>query len=106
MRSAGAETLSVIQRVFMSFLKASAHLPAGIFGTGTKRINVSVFESVFAACCASAYKSPLVQVVALEASKIEALKADAEFILASTARTADSANVAIRLRKAREILGS
>src|SRR5258708_4514457 len=106
MRSAGEETLSSIQRVFMSFLKASTHLPAGIFGTGTKRINVSVFESVFAACCASAYKSPSAQVVALEASKIEALKTDAEFIAASTARTADSTNVAMRLRKAREILGS
>ena len=104
MRSTPDPTLLVMRKIFLEFLGATSHLPEGIFGTGTKRINVSVFESVFAACCARAYEYPSESVAAIEAAKVEALKADGEFISASTARTADSTNVALRLRKAREIL--
>lgn len=105
MRSAREDELALIRRVFTLFLEASGHLPEGIFGTGTKRINVSVFESVFTACCTSAFESQGVDpVLALDAAKINALKADDDFIAASTARTADSANVTMRLRKAKEIL--
>jgi hypothetical protein len=106
MRPASEQKLVRIRRVFMLFLAASEELPEGVFGTGTKRINVSVFESVFAACCRLAYESESEGVRPLDATKIEALKADPDFIAASTARTADSANVAMRLRKAREILGT
>jgi hypothetical protein len=106
MRSIGDNELSEIERVFLSFLHACAHLPVGIFGTGAKRINVSVFESVFAAACRPVLEVPGAEVSLLHAAKIEALKADSEFIEASTARTADSSNVAMRLRKAREILGT
>src|SRR5262249_5145052 len=104
MRSASKENLSALRRVYYQFFNAAAALPEGIFGTGGKRITVSVFESVFAASCAKAFSDENLKVGDLDAEKIRALKADKEFSEASTSRTADSANVQTRLRKAREIL--
>ena len=104
MRSASKQTLTSLRKVYYQFFDAAALLPEGIFGTGGKRITVSVFESVFAASCAKAFAEESSKVEGLNAEKIKALKADKEFNEASTSRTADSANVQTRLRKAREIL--
>jgi hypothetical protein len=104
MRRASREQLEAIKRLYLAFFNASRDLPQGIFGTGTRMITVSVFESVFAATCAASYSNDNVPVPQLNAAKINALKADEEFSRASDQRTADSANVQTRLRKAREIL--
>ncbi len=104
MRAAKKQTLTALRKVYYQFFDAAAALPDGIFGASGKRITVSVFESVFAASCASAFADESSNVGNLDAEKIRALKADKEFSEASTSRTADSANVQTRLRKAREIL--
>ena len=104
MRSAKKEVLATLRKVYFQFFEAAAPLPDGIFGAGGKRITVSVFESVFAATCAKAFRGEAETVSPLAADKINALKADQEFINATTSRTADSVNVQTRLRKAREIL--
>jgi hypothetical protein len=104
MRSASKEQLTRLKHVYLSFFGAASDLPAGIFGTGSRLITVSVFESVFAACCERAFAEGREAVPKLDASKIEALKSDEEFGNASSYRTADSASVQTRLRKAKEIL--
>lgn len=104
MKSVAAERLELMQRLFDAFLDAAADLPSGTFGTGAKRINVSVFEAVFAACCQTGFESGSGNVEPLQLNRIQTLKGDPDFIAASTARTTDKANVAVRLSKARQIL--
>lgn len=103
MRKAPANELQRLAEIFGRFLDAAAHLGPGAFGTRGKRVNVSIFEAVFAACCAPAYfKSGAI--FELTQDRLSALKADKDFSAASTARTADRVQVETRLRRAREVL--
>lgn len=103
MRSTAEGELERLSSIFDKFLSAASHLPPGTFGTRGKKVNISIFESVFAAACSAAYggHGP---VAPLDEQGIAALKLDKEFNAASTARTSDRGQVATRLKRARELL--
>jgi Protein of unknown function DUF262 len=103
MRRASEPELTRLSAIFDGFLIASGHLPQGSFGTRGKKVNISIFEAVFAACCAEAYSkgSPVAQ---LDEYKLATLKADKDFSAASTVRTTDRLQVERRLKIARDLL--
>ena len=105
MRKAPGTELARLSSVFDQFLHAAEHLPLGSFGTRGKRVNVSIFEAVFAACCEKAYRAEGA-VVPLSEVTMTAVKEDKDFSAASTVRTADRQQVARRLLRARELLAA
>lgn len=105
MRNVSQEQLQKLEAVFLSFLEATRSLPPGLFGTRSRKLNVSVFESVFAASCGPMYAGRKGQVETLEEGTIRALKGDREFVDASSTKSTDKAKVSVRLSKARSSIG-
>jgi uncharacterized protein with ParB-like and HNH nuclease domain len=103
MRRAPESELTRLSSVFDGFLTAAQHLPQGAFGTRGKKVNISIFEAVFAACCARAYIYGG-SVTPLDEQKLTVLKSDKDFSAASTVRTTDRGQVEARLKRARELL--
>ncbi len=103
MRAASADNLAKARRVFEQFLDRTATFPPGAFGTRQKKLNISVFESVFAAVCRPAWREGR-DIGTLELNKIERLKSDTDFVEAASRGTADTSKVELRLRKARDFL--
>lgn len=94
----------LLQKIFSSFLEECADFPARIFGTANRKVNVSVFESVFSAACASGFADGTGTVHCLCRDRIEKLKNDSAFLDASSTRSTDTENVRIRLERAKELL--
>lgn len=103
MQRASPELLKRLDAIFAEFLAASASLPPGAFGTHAKKLNVTVFEAVFAAACSGAYNDKSA-VAPIEASKIQELKSSADFMSAASAKSTDKSRVETRLNRARTIL--
>ena len=93
------------EQLFNAFLGACADLPdTALFGQGNRKLNVSTFEAVFAAACATPRKDGVPTVAKLSPAKVEELRTDAEFIASTKTSAADTANVQARLRIARGLL--
>jgi hypothetical protein len=104
MRRKTAEELQHLEALFVSFLNASESLPEGVFGTRSRKLNVSVFESVFTAAAEPMYKKAAAEVATLDLERIDKLKTDREFVDAASTKSTDKNKVATRLRKARSVL--
>jgi len=90
-----------------AFLQACEPLPTGTFGTRSKKLNMSVFEAVFAATCAQAYESGqggALAIAPFDAASIDMLKKDEVFANAASTKSSHTVNVQARLRRARQIL--
>lgn len=98
------EQVRRLEAVFSSFLDACRSLPKGIFGTRSRKLNVSVFESVFAAACGRALKGNK-RVRELSEDSIVALKSDPDFVSAASTKSTDKKKVEIRLSLARKFIG-
>lgn len=90
--------------ILSSFLDMCVDFPAGIFGTSSRKVNISVFESVFSAACEAGYKNETGHVALICESKIDELKKDAAFLDAARTKSTDTEKVKTRLRRAKEIL--
>ena len=95
--------LSRLTDVLSQFFLACAHLPDGIFGTRSKKVNVSIFEAVMSAICRDAYLHGG-NIHPLEAAAIDRLKQDKDFITAASSQSTHKTQVEKRLRIARSIL--
>ncbi len=104
MTNAGPADLKHLEEVFLAFLEATNSLRPGVFGTRSRKLNVSVFESVFAAAAAPMYEGVRNHVEPLSEGKVDALKSDREFIDAASTKSTDKKKVAVRLAKARSAL--
>ena len=67
---------------------------------------MSVFDAVFAAVCRPMWKETTKNVASIDASKLEQLKVDPEFVRVTQKATAQTANVSKRLERAKAILAS
>jgi hypothetical protein len=92
-----------LENVYNRFLQGCQVLPRGIFGTRTRKLNISVFESVFAAACLPAYSS-MTDIATFDEGRISRLKNDSEFLDAASTKSTNKTKVALRLQKAREFL--
>jgi hypothetical protein len=94
--------LAELKDIFERFVDSCSGLPARAFyGKLSGKFNVLLFEAVFAAQAAALHQGigrPL------EASRLESLKEDREFVGAMQQSTTDKANVSLRLRRARELV--
>ena len=104
MQSESEEEFQLLEKMLSSFLDLCSDFPPGIFGTSTRKLNISVFESVFSAACKSGYADRTGLVSPICETKINELKKDHAFLDAASTKSTDTINVQTRLRRAKELL--
>jgi len=104
MQSINFEELFLLENQFNNFLNICQQFPKGIFGTRTKKLNISVFEAVFSAACKNGYLTKSGEVFPISESKIANLKSDTQFMDAASTKSTNKEKVDIRLNRARNIL--
>lgn len=104
MRNKKADDLVFLEAMFKSFLNASTNLPSGVFGIRSRKLSVSVFESVFSAACRPVYERANSSVSLLRAGEIAELKKDPDFIDAASTKSTSTMKVTERLKIARSVI--
>lgn len=99
------EQITYLESLFSSFLHACEALPATTFFSKQGKFNISLFDATFAATCATPFAQRDLITQPLDPTRVNVLQEDPEFSKASQSKTASTANVTTRLRRAREILG-
>lgn len=98
---------SYLEKLFESFLVACGDLPDDAFlNKRNNKFNFALFEAVFAAVCARKFKKRALVAGVVDVVKIMTLENDSQFLAASLEGTTKTANVAIRLERAKVIVGS
>jgi Protein of unknown function DUF262 len=101
-RNVSEDRLIELKRIFDQFVRSCSGLPPRAFyGRTSGKFNILLFESVFAAQ-AHAIREGTHQPI--DPVKLDALKDDSDFIEASQKSTTDKSNVALRLRRAQELV--
>lgn len=90
--------------LFETFLTKCDRIPQGAFQLQSGRFSASVYEAIFAAASEDAFNRKKLDVKSIDSQKLTALKKDPKFLEASRSQTTSKENVAIRLKKARELL--
>ena len=104
MQDESEEEIRFLEGLMFSFLDVCTDFPAGVFGTASRKLNISVFESIFAAACESGYVCRTGLVTPICETKINELKNDPAFLDASSTKSTDTDKVQTRLRRAKELL--
>jgi hypothetical protein len=99
------DKVNYLESLYESFIKACSNLQDRAFIGNTGAFTISIFDAVFAAVCAEPLKQKELVTCSLDAGKLNALKADTEFIDSSQSRTTGQGNVKKRLERATAILG-
>ena len=99
-----AAQLEQLGQLLDSFLHSCSGLPRDAFHNARGRFSPTIFESVFVAACERPYAEGRLVEGSISESSLAALKEDEEFNSATRSMTSHSANVAIRLERARAIL--
>jgi len=91
--------------LFVSFLDACERLDNKSFVSRLgSRFNISTFEAVFVAVASGPFSARGLIIEKVNAEKLEELKANVDFLGATQTSTASSSNVALRQKKAKELL--
>ena len=98
------EELRLLEQILSNFLDVCRDFPKGIFGSRTKKLNISVFESVFSAVCKDGYTNKTGEVHPFTSDKISDLKNNQEFADAASTKSTNKIKVDKRLELARQIL--
>lgn len=99
------DRVEYIENVFYAFLDACKGLPEkAFFGSQSMRVNISFIDAVFFAHCTEAIRGNEINVPAVDPEKLQLLKEDTEFLMASQFDTASAVNVTKRLERSRDIL--
>lgn len=96
--------LEQLRQLLGSFLDSCSGLPRDAFHNTRGRFSPMIFESVFVAACERPYAEDRLVDGNVSERSLSALKGDDEFRNATQSRTSHSANVTIRLERARAIL--
>jgi uncharacterized protein with ParB-like and HNH nuclease domain len=104
MQDASSGELELLERILSNFLDMCHDFPNGIFGTRTKKLNISVFESVFSAACRHGYTNKTGEVRPISSYQIDELKRNANFMDAASTKSTNKDKVTARLKLARDIL--
>jgi len=103
-KSTPDDQISYLERLFEAFLTACAALNRPFHGRQTNKFNISTFDAVFAALAGEAFPARTLEVPPVDEAKLNALKADPEFVKASQEKTTAKANVTKRIERAKAIL--
>lgn len=99
-----AVQLERLRQLLGSFLNSCSTLPHDAFHNAQGRFSPMLYESVFVAACERPYEEGRLIDGHISERSLSALKEDGEFNSATQSRTSHSANVAIRLDRARALL--
>lgn len=99
------EDILYCEKLFLSFLEACSELNGKSFISrlGT-RFNISTFEAVFVALTYKPFSKHELVSTKINVENLESLKADLDFVGATQISTASSANVALRKKRAADLL--
>lgn len=101
------QDINYCHELFVSFLDACEHLDHKSFVSRLgSRFNISTFEAVFVAFASGPFSARELITGKVSQAMLEVLKADVDFLGATQTSTASSSNVALRQKKAKEILVS
>lgn len=103
-KSFPSENIVYLESLFKAFLGNIPETDKRLFFSKTGRFNLSVYESIFVACCKEAFEQKNLTVKEIDSLKVKELKENPEFIDATQSDTASEKNVKLRLSKASEIL--
>lgn len=104
MKGQSEKCVQALEQLFLNFINKIITLrPDKLFFTN-QRFNISVYETIFVALCDQGWRDGSLSIKDTTLDKIELLKNDPEFIEATQKGTANTANVAKRLAKAKEML--
>lgn len=99
------ETNQHLEQLFSSFIKATRHLPKDAFlNKKNNRFNIALYEATFTAACTDAYKEKRVLVGEISNDSLLTLSSDPSFIAAASKASTGSANVELRLARARTLI--
>lgn len=109
MQEESQEEIGLLENMLSSFLELCADFPVGVFAASSSRsssrkLAISVFESVFVAACKSGYEDRSGRVHSICSAKIEELKNDPDFLDAASTKSTDTDKVQTRLSRARTLL--
>lgn len=103
-KSFAEENIQYLESLFKAFLENIPSEDKRLFFSKTGRFNLSVYESIFVACCKQAFIEKNLAVKQIDLLKVQELKENPDFIEATQSDTASEKNVKLRLSKASEIL--
>jgi hypothetical protein len=96
-----------LEDLFVSFLNSSESLSDNAFiNVRNNRFNIALFEAAFTALLEKAFAERRVAIGEIDPDQLAALADDGEFQEAAGYGTTRTANVNLRLKKAREYLGN
>ena len=99
------EKIQYLENLFAAFIKSCSILPDKAFHhPSTRKFGTLFFEAAFAASCDEAYHNNKLEVVPLSLDKVNRLMDDQEFKEASRTNTSSTANVKIRMERAKKII--
>ena len=104
MKSVSNECVQKLERLFTNFINEIVNLQGDKLFFTNQRFNISVYEAIFVGLCEEGWVNETLEIKNTTLAKIDLLKNDPEFIGATQKGTANTANVAKRLLKAKEIL--
>ena len=91
--------------IFNTFISACDNLPIGAFiNARNKRFNIALFEATFAAVCQKAFNERRELTDKIDPAEVAALAIDSQFLKASLEGTTRTANVELRLARAKAII--
>ena len=96
--------IDYLRELFFTFLETCKSHGENLFISKVGRFNISVFESIFRATCSEAFDNKNLNIKSMDRQRIEKLKSDPQFYEATQSNTASTSNVALRLKRAKEIL--
>lgn len=106
-KSFNKEAIDYCEQLFDSFLAACGELDhRAFFGRQTRRFNISIFEAVFLAACQSPFQAKAFVAAHIDAGRLERLTTDVEFVESTQKNTVSTENVALRRKKASQVLFS
>ena len=89
-----------LERLFKSFLEATANLPDDVFlNKRNRRFNIALIEAVFTAVCETPFRERRMLDGKLQLPRIQTLEKDAAFIAATAQATTQTTNVRLRLER-------
>jgi hypothetical protein len=94
-----------LERLFKGFLSSTSALPDDVFiNVRNSRFNIALFEATFTATLAKAFSERRVPKGKIKGKEISSLSRDSEFTAAALEGTTRTANVNVRLTRARKLL--
>ncbi|WP_421329648.1 DUF262 domain-containing protein [Aeromonas veronii] len=101
-----SDDIMFTKRLWDAFMVACVDLEPSDFRAGGSKLSITLFESVFYACCLDSYNTKNIDIQKISKEKIAMLKDDPEFKSFSTGKTTRKESVTKRLARAKELLTS